>query len=156
MAVWQSEVGVGETLVAAFYRVFDASGAAVTAVQQVSAGPPYAAYVDVAALPQGGFVIGWDNADSNVLEAQLFTNAGVTDGSVFTVETTGVTFTELGVTSDGRVLFTWINNPNGSSGDIVHSIWDPRSAVIDAGDYDTAGRTFVTGISLRPARPVRR
>ena len=95
---------------------------------------------DVIALPDGGFVIVWDNDTDNTIEARAFFAGGASDGGVFTVfAATGGTTPHVGVTGDGRILFTW----DSLDSNIRASIWDPREGTIDSADYATVPINFV-------------
>lgn len=86
----------------------------------------------IIALPDGDFVIAWHNDTDDALEARRFNPDGTSDGSTFTVTgpvATLNTLPDIGVTGDGRILFSW------GDGEIFASIWDPRGSTIDADDY---------------------
>ena len=124
------------------YRVYPSSGSAVGATAEAAAASGAANQNEstVIGLPQGGFVIAWDNDTDGNLQAQLFTNAGVADGAVFVASAVGTTTPTINVTADGRILFTWIDQ---GTNDVFTTIWDPRGATINGGDFDNANRSFV-------------
>ncbi len=122
------------------YRVYGPTGSAITGALTAAGSAGFENEPAVVGLPQGGFAIVWDNDSTGALEGQLFTNAGAADGSVFTVTGVGTTSIDVGVSADGRLLITWIDQ---SSGEVFHSIMDPRGATIDGGDFDNASRSFV-------------
>ncbi|MBX7540866.1 calcium-binding protein, partial [Qipengyuania sphaerica] len=95
---------------------------------------------DVVALPDGGFVIMWDNDTDDSLQARKFTAAGSADGGAFTITEMNGTDPDVSVTSDGRLLFTWVEAP---SGEIHASIWDPRDGTLFTGDYEQGLKNFV-------------
>lgn len=123
------------------YRVFGPTGTPVTAVLTAAGTADNENEPSVVGLPQGGFAIVWDNDSNGDMQGQLFTNAGVTDGSAFTVANT-TTSPSVGVTSDGRLVFTWLSNDG--LGEVFHSVWDPRGTVINATDFDGNGSAFLT------------
>ena len=95
----------------------------------------------ITALPDGGFVITWDNDTDATLEAQAFFSNGNSDGSAFVVAGNNPTEPDISVTGDGRILFTWRELSSG--GEIFASVWDPRDGNIDASDYDQGLANFV-------------
>jgi len=95
---------------------------------------------DIVALPDGGFVIVWDDDTGNALLARRFNADGTGDGTIFTVATGTDSTPDVGVTGDGRILFTW---KDGGTAEIFASIWDPRDSMIDAADYQMHARNFV-------------
>lgn len=124
------------------YRVYSATGSAVTGVLYAEATSDNANEPEVVALPDGGFVIVWDNDTDGTLEGLSFDASGSSSGgSVFTIENVGTTQPNIGVTADGRILFTWIAQDG--LGEIFASIWDPRDSTINAGDYDQGLPNFV-------------
>ncbi|GIT89378.1 calcium-binding protein [Roseobacter sp. OBYS 0001] len=86
----------------------------------------------VTALPDGDFVVAWDDDTSNNLFARRFNADGSSDGFTFVVENANVTTIDISTTGDGRILFAWQQ----IGGEILASVWDPRPAVIDPDDYD--------------------
>ena len=50
-----------------------------------------------------------------------------------------------GVTTDGRVVFSWRDK---GTGEIYSSIWDPRGGDIDAGDYAGGVPNFATADTI--------
>ncbi len=78
----------------------------------------------IVALPDGGFVIAWDDDTDSRMEAQAFFADGSFDGSQFIIGgTVDGTSPALGVTGDGRILFAADQNSGG--GEIFYTIWGP-------------------------------
>ncbi len=122
------------------YRVYNSVGVPVTSLLSAAGTVDLENEPRVVGLPQGGFAIVWDNDTTDTLQAQLFTNAGVADGSVVNFGSSPAQ-PDIGVTADGRLLVTWVGSSG--SGEIFHSIWDPRASVIYVSQYDNASRSFV-------------
>ncbi len=123
------------------YRVYNSSGTSVAGPFTVQSDGLNIAEnePEIVALPDGDFVIIWDNDTTNSLQGRRLNADGSADGSIFTIENVGVTTPEIGVTADGRLLFTW-----SAGGEIHMSIWDPRSSTIDVADYSNSNlRNFV-------------
>ncbi len=120
-------------------RVYDVNANPQTGIFLVASGANNQNEPEIAALPEGDFVVIWDDDTSLATLARRFNANGTNDGTTFTVDTTGnPTSPNVGVTSDGRILFTWSENNN-----VFTSIWDPRPATINAVDYDQGLRNFV-------------
>ncbi|MEM7746515.1 MAG: calcium-binding protein, partial [Pseudomonadota bacterium] len=113
------------------FRTFDNAGA-LQVSGTVASGTNVQNEPVVTALPDGDFVVAWDDVTTGNLFARRFDADGTPDGSQFTVEDVGTTNIDIGTTGDGRILFTWIEQ----GGEIMASIWDPRGATIDPADYD--------------------
>jgi hypothetical protein len=97
-------------------------------------------FSDVAALPDGGFIVTWD--DNNTQRAQRFDEAGNLVGTPVTVgDTTGVGFffhhTDAATYSDGRAIFT-LNVATPTDLDVQTGILDTR--ITDANQ--TTGENF--------------
>ncbi|WP_425410224.1 calcium-binding protein [Hyphococcus sp.] len=95
---------------------------------------------ELAALPNGQFVILWDNDTDGTLEGRLLNPNGTADGGVFIIESPGTTQPNVGVTGDGRILFTWLSDDG--AGEVFASIWDPRENPVNFSDYE-GDRNFV-------------
>lgn len=119
------------------YQVFGNSGSQTSTVMTAALGGDIRNEPDVVGLPDGGFVIVWDNDTDSALEARRFNSNGTSDGSMFTVENADTTSPHVGVTGDGRVLFTWFDS------EIHASIWDPRVAPVHGSNYDNTPLNFV-------------
>ncbi|HEY5722917.1 MAG TPA: calcium-binding protein [Allosphingosinicella sp.] len=85
-------------------------------VPEFAVGASYGMRPEVAALPNGGFIIVWQEADSfdgdvdGSIAARIYNANGQSAGDVFRVNqgTTGVQFApDLVVSPDGRILITW-------------------------------------------------
>lgn len=132
------------------YRVFDRTGDAVTGVKKAAATGDQEHTPAIVALPDGDFVIAWDNDTDNRLEARCFNADGTRDGDRFTVHDGAVYNSDLGVTADGRILFTWQDT---ASLEIMASVWDPRGSRIEVGDFLNMPRNFLDGGHSWVARP---
>ncbi|WP_299965023.1 calcium-binding protein [uncultured Roseobacter sp.] len=115
------------------FRTFDNAGALQDS-GTVASGTNSQNEVVVQGLPDGGFVVAWDDDTSGDLFARRYNADGTSNGSQFTVENAATTQIDIGVTGDGRILFTWVANDG--LGEIFASVWDPRDSVIDPSDYD--------------------
>ncbi|MFK7764037.1 MAG: calcium-binding protein [Roseobacter sp.] len=126
-------------------RVFDNTGGAVGPNPiNVAIGANDQNEAEVVALPDGDFVVVWDDDTLNQIRARRFDPDGSTDGSTFIVnDTVNVTNPNIGVTGDGRILFTYQNASFGND-NIFASIWDPRSNTINPNDYNVATENFVS------------
>ncbi len=120
------------------YEIRSPIGGVVSGTLSAATGADQQNEPEVIALPDGGFVIVWDNDTDNTLEAQRFDATGAVDGGTFIVENVGTTRPNVGVTPDGRILFTW-----DAEGNEIHaSIWDPRGSTINASDLQMGLRNF--------------
>ncbi len=88
----------------------------------------------IVGLPDGGFVIVWDNDTDNTVEARRFNANGSVSGSdtVFVIEPPAgaETSPDVSATGDGRILFTYQEG-----GNVFTTIWDTRGTTIDSIDY---------------------
>ena len=91
----------------------------------------------VVALPDGGFFIVWDDDTNDRLEGQRFDAAGNTVGTQLLLATGPVSGPELTLTTDGRILVTWLE-----SGAVHSMILDPRLTVTG-----TAGADVLTAVT---------
>ncbi len=89
------------------FQIFTGAGGQVTTVQTAASGANFQNEPMVVALPDGGFVIAWDNDTDGTLEAQAFTAAGVPDGSTVIISPVAATSPSASVTADGRIAFVW-------------------------------------------------
>ena len=110
------------------------------------------------ALPDGGFVVTWEDGFANLVRAQRFDAAGARIGSEFTVKPLGFSFgDEVAATlRDGRIAYA---NKDTAAGDhdITTSIWDPyaprpddfnkdvRSDILWRQDGGAVGQWFMNG-----------
>ena len=137
VAVWQDGTTVQ-------YRVYDSNLVAIAGPFTVDASGDSHNEPEIVALQDGGFVIVWDNDTDNTLEARRFTETGaVTVGDTVTViePVAGAELSpNVGVTSDGRVLFTYEQG-----NDIFATIWDTRGTTITAADYAGLPLNFIDG-----------
>ena len=120
-----------------FGQIFNNSAGAVGGQFNVATGADNQNEATIVALPDGGFVVAWDDDTDDRFEASAFNADGTTDGFQFTIANLNGTAPDLGVTGDGRILFT------GSAGEIQYAIWDPREGTIDSLDYATVPLNFV-------------
>ncbi|MDW3223373.1 MAG: calcium-binding protein [Paracoccaceae bacterium] len=110
----------------------------------VASGPNNQNEAAVVALTDGGYVIAWDDDTNSNLFARRFNADGTPDGARFTVENANTTNIDVGLASDGRILFTW----QGDLGEIFASIWDPRPSTIDPDDYMVVTENFLVSRSV--------
>jgi hypothetical protein len=90
---------------------------------------------DVAALPDGGFIVSWEDSQTNSNRAQRFDQAGNRLGTAFIYS--GASFnTNVAVLSDGRAIFT---GNSGTPSDVVSAIWDTRNSNANA----VTGHNFI-------------
>jgi Ca2+-binding RTX toxin-like protein len=97
---------------------------------------------DVVALPDGGFFMAWRNATLGRIEGQRFNELGSPVGTQVNLNLPlgqDPNSPELGLTADGRILVTYIQNQSNSP-DIYYAILDPRGATITG----TAGGEGIT------------
>ncbi|KUP90569.1 calcium-binding protein [Tritonibacter horizontis] len=116
-----------------YMRAFSNTGVQTFATTLVAGGTNFQNEPVIQALPDGDFVIAWDDDTNQSLRAQRFNADGTTDGAEFVVENVGTTNIDMSVTGDGRILFAWTDQ---TSGEIFASVWDPRGSTIDPDDYD--------------------
>ncbi len=99
---------------------------------------------EIVALPDGGFVIVWDNDTDNTVEARRLNENGSVSGTdtVFVIEGSAGSEVspDVGVTGDGRILFAWEDTDN-----VFSNIWDTRGTTIDALDYAGVPLNFING-----------
>ncbi len=121
-------------------RGYSDTGASVFGPIDVAASGNSHNEAEVAALPDGDFVVIWDDDTADRLEARTFNPDGTTDGSQFTVANGDFTNPNVGVTGDGRILFSWQTSVFSDifADDVFASIWDPRSSTLNPDDYDGA------------------
>jgi hypothetical protein len=114
--------------------VYDANGALVAGnilVNVFTPGSPgYSdtSQSDVTALPDGGFIVAWEDVTSGVDRAQRFDEAGNLVGTPVVISNTATFDVDAAAYSDGRSIFTindFFTNP-GNQNDVVSSIWDSR------------------------------
>jgi hypothetical protein len=87
---------------------------------------------DVTALPDGGFIVAWEDVAAGVDRAQRFDEAGNLVGTPFVWSNTATSGINAATYSDGRAILT------NSAGDALSSIWDSR--ITDANQ--TTGENF--------------
>lgn len=121
------------------YQVFDASGTPVSGILNAASTAANENEPDVAALPDGDFVIVWDDDTGDVTTARRYNPDGSPEGGKFTVADGNATGQDVGVAADGRLLFAWLL----IGGEISASVWDPRDGTVEAGAYDKLPRNFV-------------
>jgi len=126
------------------FRIFDADGNILSNIVNVANTAANENEPDVAALPDGGFMIVWDDDTGNLTTARRFQADGTPDGEAFTVTSGNATSQDVGVSADGRILFAW----QVVGGEIFSSIWDPRESTVLAGDFGTNTVTAFAGGGL--------
>ncbi len=129
------------------YQVFTAVGTSVAGPLNAASGTDTQNEQVVVALPDGGFVIVWDNDTDGTLEARAFTASGLADGGTVIISTQGATRPDISVTGDGRVLFAWQTE---GDQEIFWSIWDPRGGQIDLADYNQNLPNILETTVVRP------
>jgi Ca2+-binding RTX toxin-like protein len=122
------------------YRVFDAAGNPTTAILNAVSGAALENEPDVAALPDGSFVIIWDDDTNDLTRGRRYNADGSPDGARFNIQQVNGTFQDVGAAADGRILTTW---SDASGGEIFASIWDARGSTIEASSFDGLPRNFV-------------
>ncbi len=121
-----------------FGRIYDAAGDLVTPMTITITGTDNSENEpDVQALPDGGFVVFWDD-ESFGLRAQKFLADGTADGSVFDVAEGAASDSDVGVAADGRILFAWQE-----AGEMFASFWDGRENPIEVANYKMGAPNFL-------------
>ena len=121
------------------YAVLNSAGRVLVGPRSAAATTDSENEPEVVALPDGGFVILWDNDTDNTVEARPYDANGNSLDALLKIENINATAPNIGVTGDGRILFTWTSR----NGDISASIWDPRGNTINAADYQKGRNNFV-------------
>ena len=121
-------------------------------------------YPDVAALPDGRFVIAWmdsshvgDDSSGSAIRAQVFNGDGSKSGAELLVNTTAAAdqiVPSISVLADGRFVVAWDDNsqsPDDPSGHAIRGqIFDPRESGVTvygtAGGDDYIGSSFADGL----------
>lgn len=136
------------------YRIYTPTGTPITGSLLATRSADNENEPEIVALPDGSFVIVWDNDTNQTLEAQRFNANGLADGAKIVVENVGTYQPNIGVTGDGRILFTWLDQ---TSNEVFSSIWDSRNNDIDGNLYGsrehTPPRNFVS-TAVITARPI--
>jgi Ca2+-binding RTX toxin-like protein len=103
----------------------------------------------VAALDDGGFVIIWDDDNSDILRGQRFDASGAEVGNQFSMDRLSETAPDIAGLSDGRFIVGFERITPGGNSDIFAQIWDPRDATIvgTTGADAIAGRVEGSSIS---------
>jgi len=130
------------------YRVYAPDGTPRSAIRAAATGAADQIDPDVVALPDGDFVIAWDDQSFGI-QAQRFNPDGTRDGAQFTVFDGPGATPDAGVTSDGRLIFAWDSEVANTIG---ASIWDPRSRQIAGFSYQTDARNFVNSTVITAGR----
>jgi Ca2+-binding RTX toxin-like protein len=139
VVVWTNAVGDsnGQGINA---KVYDNAGNVITGKFQVNtttAGNQNEP--NVVALPDGGFVISWEDDNAGVVRAQRYDALGNRIGREYTVHNAlgpDDGGPQASVLADGRIAYAFGDTSSGDA-DVVTAIWDPRSTVIfgaNAGD----------------------
>jgi hypothetical protein len=84
---------------------------------------------DVTALPDGGFVVAWEDVAAGVDRAQRFDETGNLDGTSIVFSPSATFNIDAATLSDGRSILTindFFTNPLNLN-DVVSSIWDTRA-----------------------------
>lgn len=125
-----------------YYRVFNSNASTILGETQVYSTANILNESSVKGLPDGGFVIVWDNDSLNTLEGRRYNADGSNDttDTVFQIEPTdgAEVNPNVGVTGDGRILISYEENDN-----VFASIWDTRGGTVNADDYDGVPLNFV-------------
>ncbi|MCW2306693.1 calcium-binding protein [Rhodobium gokarnense] len=133
VAVWTDGANNGDIVA----RVMNADASVLQSQITVASTAAVEDEPDVIALPDGGFVVVW-NDESVGQRAQAYNADGTTNGAVFNPATGSTGETDISVTADGRLLFTW-----SEGGEIFASIWDPRGDTIEISDFQTGATNFL-------------
>ena len=111
-----------------FFKILNSVGAPVTITVQVGQLADVLNEPSVIGLPQGGFILVYDDDTANTIVGQLYNNTGTPVGVAVTLATGGSEPT-VSATADGRILVT-----HTLAGNVFHSIWDPRGQRNQRGD----------------------
>ncbi|MDD9908823.1 MAG: hypothetical protein OXR62_03940, partial [Ahrensia sp.] len=95
---------------------------------------------DVIGLPDGDFVVVWDDDTTDQLLARQFNANGTTDGSTFVIDNVNGTTPSLSATADGRILIAW---EDAATDNIFASIWDPRDGSIVGDQFINSGNVTI-------------
>lgn len=134
VVIWnQSDSNNGDI----FGRIYDATGTLVKSTFTVTGTSASENEPDVAALPDGRFVVFWDD-ESFGARAQVFNANGTTNGNTFDLAVGSAADCDVSVTADGRILFAWQQD-----GEMYASIWDPRGNVINVSDFQAGAPNFL-------------
>ena len=107
VAVW-SQTASGNT--EAYFRIFDNFGSAVTSATSINNNSAFDDNneLSVAALDDGGFIVVYDNDETNTISGQRYNSAGAPVGSEFTVTDSGAESQPEAIgLQDGRFAVTW-------------------------------------------------
>jgi Ca2+-binding RTX toxin-like protein len=129
--------GVGSNI---SFRIADNAGVLGDTFTE-SSGTHDLLFPELIGLRDGGFFLVWFDNETLRLVGQRYDAAGDRIGSRLLVASnaTGITDTELALTSDGRILVTYMSQ----SGEVKHVILDPRDNIITGTD---ASETITTQI----------
>lgn len=94
---------------------------------------------EVTALPNSGFVVAWKKDALDQIYVQQFSSDDAPVGNPFSVIHPGIDDLDIGVTGDGRLLFTFLTRTE----QVFASIWDPRNAIIDPDDFGLERANFL-------------
>ncbi|WP_172298417.1 hypothetical protein [Pseudoruegeria sp. HB172150] len=117
-------------------RIYDPAGNVVQTTFTIAGTASSENEPDVQALPDGGFVVAWDD-ESFGLRARAYLADATPDGAVFDFAEGSASDTDVGVSADGRILFAWQEQ-----GEMQSSIW--RGNPIDAADYRPEQTNFAS------------
>jgi hypothetical protein len=112
--------------------VYDASGGLVQGniivnVFNTSGPPGFELPNDVTALPDGGFIVAWEDPTGGVDRAQRFDSAGNLNGTPIVFSDHATFNINAATYSDGRAIFTINDFFSGPNNNVVSSIWDTRA-----------------------------
>jgi hypothetical protein len=108
-------------------ELFDANGHGQTGsilVNNTQAGVQLSQ--DVAALPDGGFIVAWEDITANNDKAQRFDAAGNKVGAEFIFNDHATADINVAALADGRSIFTVSHQVRINDIDVESSIWDTR------------------------------
>ncbi|NOX95794.1 MAG: calcium-binding protein [Alphaproteobacteria bacterium] len=105
--------------------------------------------VRVAAIADGGFVIIWDDDNSDIIRGQRFDASATEVGNQFSMDRQTETALDIAGLSDGRFIIGFERITPGGNSDIFAQIWDPRDTTIvgTLGNDAIAGRVEGSNIS---------
>jgi len=122
----------------AFFRIFDNAGAPVTSEIAISGAgsTDNKNEISIGALEDGGFVVVWDDDETNEIRGQRYDATGSTVGSEFLVtDSSAESQPEIVGLGDGRFAVTWQTTQGLGSQSIEMAIFDTRDAANSPNAY---------------------